>query len=59
MDNCSTCSGSGECTYCNGTGSMKENNPHPDPHNVDGDTGEVTCSECNGSCLCNHCDGRG
>lgn len=56
---CHVCNGSGICQGCDGTGSGKEANPHPDPDNIDDETGEVTCHECLGSGDCVQCDGTG
>lgn len=55
---CPTCNDKRYCTYCDGTGSGKKHNPHPQRQFVDG-KGNVTCSYCKGNKKCVNCNGTG
>jgi hypothetical protein len=58
METCRVCGGSGICSTCNGTGSVKELDTHPSPGLI-GDDGSVTCFACGGNKRCGDCDGKG
>ncbi len=55
---CRGCGGSGECKTCEGSGSGKDSNPHPDPWLVD-DDGDFDCTDCDGTGECSVCGGSG
>lgn len=55
---CHECNGTGDCSLCDGTGSIKELVSHPSPWDVDED-GEVPCTSCGGDGKCTDCNGTG